>query len=153
MFCWSHCLALSYSFLLIFCSLFLLFFAEKYIPLSKEAAKISSPFVTRIYRNKSQFIHWQRTACMISSTETEKNHILYKRQNFRAVGVQFGRHKCSKHKLLKLNTGVKSKQKDYINNNRYLLDTYHTLSKNSSRCLTSTERLLTNSIGTKCLEL
>jgi len=119
---------------------------EKCIPLFEEAAKISSPFVYRIYQNKGQFIHWHRTACMISSTESEKNHILYKRQNLRAVGVQFGRHKCSKHKLLKLNKGVTSKQKKYIN--RFLLNTY---THKESRCLTSTERSLINSIGIKCL--
>jgi len=119
---------------------------ENCIPLSKEAAKISSPFVTRVYQNKGQFFHWHRTACMISSTESEKNHILYKRQNLRAIGVQFGRHKCSKQKLLKLNKGVNSTRRKYIN--KYLLNT---LISKESRCLTSTERSQINSIGIKCL--
>merc|ERR1712002_378031 len=119
---------------------------EDCIPLFKEAAKISSPFVTRVYRNKGQFLHWHRTACMISSTETERNHIYYKRLNSRAIGVQFGRHKCSKQKLFKVNTGVTSKQRNYIN--KYLLNT--DISK-ESQCLMSTEKSQINFIGIKCL--
>ena len=119
---------------------------ENCIPLFKETAKISSPFVYSVYRNKGQFIHWHRTACMISSIETEREHSYYKRHNLRAAGVQFGRRKCSKQQLLKVNKGVTSKQRKYIN--KYLLNTNIS---SESQCLTSTGRLLISSIGTKCL--
>jgi len=117
---------------------------ENCVPLYEEAAKISSPFVTSVYLNKGQFIHWHRTACMISSIETEKEHLYNRRHNLRTGGVQFDRRKCGNQQLFKVNKSVTAKQKKYIR--KYLLNT-----NISSKCLMLTEKSLINFIDTKCL--
>lgn len=120
-------------------------YKENCVPVFEEAAKISSPIVTSVYPEKGQLFHWHRTACMISSIETEKEHLYNRRHSLCAGLVQVDRRKCGKQ-LRKVNKSITVKQKKYIN--RYLLN-----SSKPSKCLILTEKSLINFIDTKCPSL